>query len=440
MVRIRLSFGGYMHRPLLALLCMPLLLFAGTSYTYKSAIKQAINSGRKANILREQWRVSGYGLAAAKAQLQPIWSISGSRNTTGAAKADVSWQQQFASGATVTAGYDFLQKQASLTAKQPLLRGWQQNNQSLQNSNIAFAQAHLMQIKSYQAIIQEVLAAYWQVISAQKNRQVQIIGRKSAQKLYQQYKIKVDMGLLPRLSLVEQTAQMQRFDLEELQQKTAGMKAIENLKLLLNLPSNAEVDLIEDIKLDSFGKTPELTKAVQVLEQNNVEIKNAMLALTAAKINYEIAKNAALPDFSLTSTMQSKQTSFGAELHVPINDPGLKQNLLTAKSNLAQARQNYLQVKQDKVRVLQNILVELNSRAQEHKILVTNTKISQHLYELTRQQYKYGKASSLDVITRQKHLVSDQQAVISNDILYLTAYIKMLAEQGQLLTYFGIKI
>ena len=427
-----------MFRYLIYFITIPLL--ANIKIGYKDAVQMAFRYGRKSFLLIESQKTSEYALNSARYGFGPKWSIKGSQSSKDDASAGLHWQQSFGTGATASADYNVLNKQTSLSFSQPLLKGFQQNALSLAGSEDSFEQQKLAQKKTAQNITQEVLASYWRVISAQKNKNVQLLGKKSSQKLYQQYKIKVDMGLLPRYSLVEQEGQMQRFRLQELQQRTEELKSTQTLRLLLNVPSGNELTLTADINLDSFGTLPSLTQVIKSINSSNIDIKSAKIALEVAKRNYKIAYNSVMPSVDLNGNMQTDDANISLAVSVPINDNSLKQQLLTAKSALTTAQLNLDQTIQDKQINAKNILLDLQAKSKEHELLSSNVRISAHLYELTRQQYKHGLASSLDVITRQKTLVSDQLALITNDIAYLTSYISLMAEQGALLDYFEVKV
>lgn len=423
----------------LLVLCISVPLLAQQQLNYQQAINHAFSAGRKAKILFEQKKITNYSLQAARAGLQPIWSVTGNKSKD-ESDANLRVQQSFQSGATASLGYDFLHRQNSLTVTQPLLRGLQQPKINLASSEDSYLQTRYTQIKAAQAIVQEVLQAYWQVIQAQKNQKVQILARQASNKLYQQYKIKVDAGLLPRLSLSEQKGQMQRFDLQELKQRTEARKSLERLKLLVNVPRDVDLLLVEDISLDSFGAMPDIKQVIDNIMTKNLDIKTAKIALAQAKRNLKIAANAILPELDVTSSMQHDGANVGVSLSLPLNDPQLKQQIATARTSLKQAKLNYDQIVQDKYILAKNLLLELNSKAKEHQLLAANMANSSHLYSLTRQQYRHGLASSLDVINRQKTLVSDQQAIIYNDISYLSTYVILMAEQNILLQYFRINI
>lgn len=406
---------------------------------YQQAVALAFSSGRKAKVLFEQQKIAGYDIVAARAGLQPIWMIGGNKNSD-ETNASFNVQQHFASGADASFGYDFLNKQNTLRVTQPLLSGFQQPLLRLSASEDSFQQTKYSQIKAAQEIVQEVLLSYWRVMQAQKNQKVQILARHASEKLYQQYKIKVDIGLLPKLSLSEQKGQMQRFDLQELKQRTVAKKSLEKLKLLVNVPRDVELDLTEDIELNSFGEMPTLEKVSKNILANNLDIKNARISLNQAKRNLKIAKNAILPTINVTGEMAKTGSNVGVRLAMPLNDPQLKRQIQTARTRVATAQLNFDQIVQDKYILAKNLILELQSKSKEHDLLVANMNNSAYLYNITRQQYRHGLASSLDVINRQKTLVSDQLAIIYNDISYLTDYMLLMAEQNILLKYFRIII
>lgn len=423
------------------LLLTPLMCLADVKLNYNDVVKRAVEYGVRAKILNQQNKTAFYSLEAARKSQQPIYSLTGGIQSTQESTGSMKASQSFGAGTTASIAWDFAHNAGKFDLVQPILRGFGQNSLNLENAENAYVQANIALVNSLNSIIQDVLNAYWSVISAEKNVEVQKLARKSAMQLLEQYKIKVKMGALPRYNLVEQQAQLDRFKLQELQQNTARVQAQQLLKVLINLPQTTNINLTGKLDLDVFGKMPSLESVLVRVKENNLSIISAKMAVAAAKNNLKIATNAAQPELNVTASMQKDTgASIGLSLNVPLNDPALKQQLLNANNNLEQANTNLIQVVQDNVQNANNLWQSINSKFKENKILESNLATSKRLYELSIDQYKYGKASSLDVVIRQKTLVSDQQALISNIISFLQSYVQLKALQGDLLGLFGMNI
>lgn len=419
---------------------LPLLCFAELKLGYQDVITRAMKHGRKALVLTEQNKVANYSYIASRKGLQPIFSAESNYQTAQDSTGHLNISQKFAAGTSATLAFDlFHNKDTSLTLTQPLLNGYGINGLNLLSAKNTYQQANITWLVSVQGIIQDVLNAYWNVISAEKNIEVQLLAKESAKRLYEQYKIKYNMGSLPRSNLVEQNAQLARIQLEELQQNTAKRQAKQLLKVMINVPNDQLIKLTGKLDINVFGKMPSLKSVLKQVSKNNPNIALAKLALDAADYNYKIALNSAKAQLNLTATMQKDiGASVGLSVNVPINDPTLKQQVVSAKSALFQAKINLQQTSQDNLQLASNTWQELASKVKENQLLKNNLATSKKLYELSITQYKYGKASSLDVVTRQKTLVSDQQALISNTISYLQDFIKLCGLEGALLRLFGI--
>lgn len=405
---------------------------------YKETVWRSIFNSQKSQIINERSILTGHNLLNSINTYSPILSATGSFDSQKNSNGKMSIRQTFTSGASAALNYD-LEGNKSLEISQPILKSFRQNDKLLNNSYDEFKKSRLSQIIDLQNIAQEALSSYWQVVSSEKQREVQIIGKKSAEKLYQQYKIKVKMGILPKYTLDEQKAQMERFKLQVIQQKTSEIKARENLKLIINLDRLKKITLTEPLDISRFEKIHNLAEILKTVSKQNLNIKIAEINVAVAKRNYAIAKNNALPELNLNATMANHESAkLGISLSIPFNDPGIKQNITTARSSLVQAELNLSQTKQNKIREVTNLWQELSSKIKENLILRKNLKISQDLYNLTKKLQRLGKASSLDIITRQKTYVADQQAIILNEISYLKLYMKILAEENKLLQQFNI--
>jgi len=164
-------------------------------------------------------------------------------------------------------------------------------------------------------IMEDTENAYWDLVEATSDLQVKRNSLKLAQQLYEQNKIKIEVGTLPPIELVNSEATVASREADIVEAENVRQAAEDRLKRILNMPvqdwsksiipsdepvMDVVTPTLEDAYHQALEQRPELKK-------NHIETQNALLEL-------KVRRNELLPELNLTGAYFVRGTS------VPIID------------------------------------------------------------------------------------------------------------------------
>lgn len=341
---------------------------------------------------------------------------------------DVSWQPKTSQGHL-----------AQLSATQPILRGFGMGHLTLDNARDSYVQQQLAVYNSLNDLVASTLQAYWAVIQAKQNYQVQQLGFRQVQQTYKRYQIKVNAGQQARASLMEQKGQLLRYELGLETQKNNIQATIKTLLLQLGLSEQSRIELDSDLHVKDFYHLPPIATCLRIAKKHNAEIRTARLGVNIAKRQRQLAKDALRPQLDVSaSTDQNHDQTMGVQWSLPLDNQDLQSAFVAADVAYQQARQSLDNALRNNRKDIINTWHTLQSEQAQIAMQEQTLSFSQKNYDLTVKKNQYGMASSLDMTIKQQAVTTDQQSLINLKIAYLTDYIKFLRLQGRLLAHWHL--
>jgi len=354
-----------------------------------------------------------------------------------------------------------------LNFTQQLLQGFSLDRRILREqryvaeSNLRIAKQDLqLQITN---VLQQVEEAYWDLVSAIEQLEVNRQGLDLAKQLYEQNKIKIDIGTLAPIELVNAEAQVAQRELSIIQSENAVRAAEDRLKNVLNLPyddwastitpaDNLEMDQIEtNFEIDyerALANRPEMVKDRESLTQAEIDLavsRNNMLPNLSLNGSYNLSGNASPID--LNGDFVSDTTASNSEVWDEVldaNQTGWSMNIQAswrpwnqqAKLNKARAevaiRQNQLQSEQTRITIMQDVraaIRELDSSIKSIRASENSVRYQRENVKAEEQKFQNGISTNYEVNTAQNALTQAESDLITARVGYrkaLVTYYKAL--------------
>ena len=309
-----------------------------------------------------------------------------------------------------------------LGLKQPLLRGFGQDVQtSLLRSSQKQLEAASFQVDSEAAnLAAAVKVAYWNLVFAWQDIEVQKLSLTLARKLLQETKAKISAGRLAEVEIYQPQSEVARREEQLISAERAIGTAEDDLKLLLNSDKwqttfqPTDQPAIEPIDLD-------LPTIVNNALKSRPDIKAADLLIDAAQFAEQKAKDDIRPDLSLVGGVGLGGTSdtYGDSLDRSISDPeNLWQVGITfsmplenrvAKGNYRQAKASHNRAKTSAELLRQQIRKTARTTVRDVQLAIKaleatrkTSLASQKRLEAEQAKFAAGRSTTLDVLTAQE--------------------------------------
>ncbi|MGB3224160.1 MAG: TolC family protein [Desulforhopalus sp.] len=310
----------------------------------------------------------------------------------------------------------------TLGLRQPLLRGF---GQDVQTAAIRSTQKQLeaatYQVNSEAAnLAAEVKIAYWNLVFAWQDIEVQKLALTLAKKLLDETKAKINAGRLAEVEIYQPQSEVARREEQLISAERAIGTAEDELKLLLNSdrwPTTfqpTDLPATEPVQLD-----------LAAIENNALksrpDIKAADLLAQAAKLDTKRAKDDILPDLALIGGVGFAGTSdtYGDSIDNSLRDPdnlwqvGVSfsmplQNRI-ARGNYRQAKASYNRAITNAELLRQQIRRAVRTTVRDVQLAIKALEATQKtslamLKSLEAEQAKFasGRSTTLDVLTAQE--------------------------------------
>lgn len=310
----------------------------------------------------------------------------------------------------------------TLGLRQPLLRGF---GQDIQTAALRSTQKQL-EAAAYQVnneaanLAAEVKIAYWNLVFAWQDIEVQKLALTLAQKLLDETKAKINAGRLAEVEIYQPQSEVARREEQLISAERAIGTAEDELKLLLNSdrwPTTfqpTDLPATEPVQLD-----------LAAIENNALksrpDIKAADLLAEAAKLDTKRAKDDILPDLALIGGVGLAGTSdtYGDSIENSLRDPdnlwqvGVSfsmplQNRI-AQGNYRQAKAGYNRAITNAELLRQQIRRAVRTTVRDVQLAIKALEATQKtslamLKSLEAEQAKFasGRSTTLDVLTAQE--------------------------------------
>ncbi len=320
--------------------------------------------------------------------------------------------------------------------------------------------------------IQQVENAYWNLVEARAQLGVSEESLALAKQLHDQNRVRVDVGTLAPLELVQSEAGIATRDEEIIRSQYAVGNAEDALRRLLNVPQGEDWSraIVPTSSAETEHVTLDLEEGMRAAAERRPELERLRLAQKTAEIDAEYARNQTLPRLDLTARyglggvggdMRDPETgekisggygdaidqvtgrdfpswSLGVAFAVPLQNRTARENKLIADLEVQKAAA----ITQDLEQQL-NTEVRIAARAVETAVkAIDSANVSVRLAEKNldaeHKRYDNGMSTSFQLLQIQEDLTSAR----SRQVFAVTAYRRALVEYyratGRLLDETGI--
>ena len=463
--------------------------------TLRDCLQQALQQNFDVQIQRYNPQISLYDLRAAYSGYDPAFSITGQHNynvspsrfnpySTNQTPASVSDENSFNSGisGTLPLGlqYNFSGNIAEqygnnglpfdnsfgnigVTLAQPLLKGFWIDNTRL-NIRVAKNRLKYSEQGLRQQLITSVTAvvtAYYELIYARQNVQVQQQALDLAQTQLDQDKQRVQIGTLAILAVQQdesQVAQNRANLISALSTLDTDQRVLKNL-ITDDYSKLQDVDIqptatleaaqqhidLQDSWTKGLTERPDLLQAKLNMEQQGIQLKYYRNQLfPALDLIGSYGFNGASREFSGTFNQFNSGNapfySYGAQLTMPLSNVGPRNQYKSTKATLQQV---LLQLKQ----LEQNIMVEIDNavgvvRSDYESVDATRQAriYAEAALDAEQKTYGVGKATTFEVLTYQNNLTAARSAEIRALANYNEALATLAQQEGSILEQYNINL
>jgi outer membrane protein TolC len=470
---------------------------AARSMSLQDCVQEALSHNFDVQVQRINPQISLYNLDAAYSGYDPTFSISGTHTyqvspssyssyTTNATPASISDENSFSSG--IKGGllpwglqYDFSAGLSEtygnngrpfdnssgnigvVTLSQPLLKNFWIDSTRL-NIRVAKNRLQFSEQGLRQQIITTVTAvanAYYDLIYAQQNVQVQQQALNLAQTQLDQDNQRVQIGTLAILSVQQDESQAAQSKANLIAAQSALDTDQNNLKNLLTdnyaqwhdrdiQPSETLAAPLQSFDLQNswnkgMAERPDLLQARLNVEQQGIQLKfnrNQLLPDLELTGSYGYRGAGREFDNAVDQTVEGNAPNYtyGATLSIPLGNINARNQYKSTKAALQQVELQFKQLEQNILVLIDNAVKTAQSDYQSVQARKQARIYAEAALDAEQKTYAVGKATTFEVLTYQNNLTTARL----NEIQALDNYNKDLAnlasQEGSTLEHFNINI
>lgn len=383
------------------------------------------------------------------------------------------WRINFNNSTSETNSADqfgtFYSSNLTLSVQQELLQGFAFDREILRNQEyIAKSDLNISQYDleiQVSSVLQSTEEAYWDLVAAIEQYKVAESNLKLAQQLYEQNKVKVDVGTLAPIELVSNEATIATRESEIITAENRVRTAEDTLKRVLNLPPNQWRDKLipsDPLYVETIEPNPDT--AFEKALANRPELLKNSEQRRKAQLSHKFNQNQLRPQLTFQGSYQSigaSSPSATAEAGL-VEDanyidalnkarffefPGWSASLnlnwrpfnKQAKINLARSRVDIrrqdLLTEQTQLIIVEEVrgaLRELESNAKQIAANENNVKFREENLKAEEQRFQNGLSTNYLVAERQNELADARSRLIQSKIDYLKAVARYYKAMGRL--------
>ena len=380
---------------------------------------------------------------------------------------------------------DTYQSSLSFGFQQDLLNGFGLDKEILRNAEYV-AQGdlkiakHDMEIQIID-VLQQTENAYWDLVNAIEQLKVSRQSLALAKQLYEQNKVKIEVGTLAPIELVNNEANIADRELDIITGENNVRSAEDALKNVMNLPYeewNKQISPTDRLEFQEFSQ-PNIQVDFETAMGNRPEVRRNMVQANNALLTRKLRKNELLPELTLSGSYSSggtsapdtesflidpdgdpedpnnigvrviQRSSFDDALNkvTGVDFPGWNLGLeLTwrpfnkqGKVNLARAnvalRQREIEARQTQVDIFQDIrnaVRELESNLKAIRASERRVKFRQENLKAEEQKFQNGLSTNYLVSQAQNDLTDAESQVITAKVNYMKALVSYERAKGLL--------
>lgn len=347
----------------------------------------------------------------------------------------------------------------SLGIRQPLLKNFGLNatKRSIYiNANNKKKGVYTLKQRVMELVL-NVENAYWDLVSALGNLEVQKQSLKRSKELLRQNEIKVKVGTSAPIDILESKAEVANYESLVINAERRIQQAQEGLKKILNLSKGNVVVVptqkpdVEHVNADfdvyikeALNNRPEVEKAKLELKNNNIDVKfykNQLLPeldLTASYTSNGVAGKSTrttdangnpLPQSAIIDTnywdamgdvLDRKYGSYGVSLNlkVPLWFSKEKAELGNAKLNLKKALLSLKDTENTIYSEVKDVIVELQNNKKQYEADKLRLELEAKKLKAEEKKLSVGISSNYDVLVKQRDLADAESKLLTARINY----------------------
>ncbi len=390
---------------------------AGAQNTIRLGLNEAIDAAIKSN---RQLEISRIGIDRADAQIKEAYSNTLPTLTlNGRYTRNIQSQVFYFPGADgivrpISIGSDN-SVQADLTVNQVV---YNQAAFSAPNTAEVYARISRQQLRAEAAdLVLNVKHAYYSALLAQEALRVNESLLQNAEENWKNTQALYKSGLRAEFDALRAEVQAANQRPVVVQARNAYQQSLDNLKLLLNISPNAELELSENLVMPASSTSgsgaiePVIAEATTLLERYNAQLEALRLSTELNRQLIDLKKSDYLPTLSVFGTyqMQAQADKFSNFDFQPSSYLGLNLSLnlfngWRTSSQIEQARLDYetsklqlAQVEHSLKTQLQTVLRTLDFARQRISTGEMTTGQAERAYKIATTSYKAGTGTQLDI-------------------------------------------
>ena len=356
-----------------------------------------------------------------------------------------------------------LQSDLTLSFSQPLLKG-AGYDYSMATSRRAKINDKVNLLSLKQTIISqltETISAYRSLLEAKWSLAISEDSLKRAQKSLEVAKVKVKLGKLASMDLVQYESNVASQEISLESARSTYNSARLSLLRLLDLKPDTAIEPVEKLAVRSLPL--EFDKCKELLLENSPSYLTDKLGLVTSEIDLMIARrdrlwnlnfdasssltgNSTDTDYPLSNSTtladgRQLQWSFGLSLSFPLfgsEERSLRANVLSAQASLYTSRLQFRKSEEDLLSELKERLTTIAISSKQLETARRSTKLAKQKLQVEQTKLDYGLSSSFNVLSYENDLVSAQETELTTRISYLNNLSSLDQFLGTTLQTWGI--
>lgn len=365
------------------------------------------------------------------------------------------------SGASLTGAVDVpgynsprIGGEAGLQYLMPLIRGRGRGSEvraQLVQARIDTERTYLAHFDSEQALIDEVVQAYFNAMRTQDLLRIQEEAVRIAEQVTSDTQKRLDAGLIIEIDVTRAQLQLSSTRERLLSQQQAYRNALDSLVLILGLPVGAQPQLSDTISYNyapideataiktALGRRPELSQIR--LQQADAEVQVA-LAQTRKKPRADLRFNLASLGFTLFGGggISNILTSLlGLNVSVPVKEKPLQEAVAQAERNRAILDDEHEFRRQTIVNEVRRLVRTAETARSNIDLLTENLEVARKSQHIAQRLFEEGLADNRDLLEAQSSITSTEGGVLSAKVDYFLTMVNLQRAMGlPLRGYFGL--
>ncbi len=249
---------------------------------------------------------------------------------------------------------------------------------NLRNAEFSLKQAKNNLEETRRQVILDVMDAYFQVLRAKRDVEIEKMSFQEAQENFEIVKNKFSLGDASRKDLLQAEINLfsAKFNLKKAEHQLEIARI--DFNKVLGLPLDARFELTDSFSVEPLNIS--LEKALEEALKNRYEIKKAQNELELAKIRWDLSQNEYTPELD-------------------------KKN---ARISLENAEVNLGKVKIQIIREIHQLFTDLEEKRENIALTEKMEKLKEEIYSIAQKQYKAGLINATELLDAQIGLTQAQ--------------------------------